>query len=195
MKKIFIFLFAIPFLLSTNQEVFGEFIKDNLSFRVSGGPFIPYEGNRGFGIQVGAGYTALPNLVIGAELAYRQFETTFLEVRGVRVEAFSLNLLAQYLFFPKGVSPYVAGGYRFSVNVIDTKKIERQRPGIDVFDKVGVGSGLFGLVGFLFPMNPHVSFFSELRASIDIQLTHFEGTKVENLGGGSVLGGVVFHFY
>jgi len=60
-----IFLLAIPFLLSTNQEVFGEFIKDKFSFRVSGGPFIPYDGNTGFGIQAGGAYTVLPNLVIG----------------------------------------------------------------------------------------------------------------------------------
>jgi len=126
-------------------------------------------------------------------LAYRHFESTFFGVRGVRVEALSLNILAQYLFFPTGVSPYVAGGYSSSINVIETKKIEGQRPGIDVFDEVGMGNGLFGTVGFLIPITRHFSFFCEGRATLDLQITDAGETDIENLGGILGLGGFYFH--
>ncbi len=175
------------------QEAFGEFIKDKFSFRVSGGLFITYDGNAGFGIQAGGAYTVLPNLVIGGELEYGQFKATFFEVGGVRVKSLSVNVLAQYLFFPKGASPYLAGGYRSSIIVIDTKKIEGQRPGINGLDEVGFGNGLSGTIGFLFPLNPYFSFFCEGRATLDLQVTNNGKTDIENLGGFLGLAGIYFH--
>ena len=168
--------------------------EENFFFSLGGGKFVPFDGHSGFVATGGLFLPVLSHVLVGGELEYRQFKTKFLGVRGVESKSVAFRAMAKFLLFQKGFTPYAGGGFSIALNIIDTEKIERERPGIEVFDKVGMGSGIFGLVGVLVPVNSNVSFFAEGRASFDIQLTHFEETEVENLGGFSGLGGVVFYF-
>jgi len=173
----------------------GDLAEEKFSFNLGGGKFVPFDGNSGYVVTGGLHLPVLSQVLVGGELEYRQFKTKFLGVWGVDTRSFAFRGIGKFLLFQKGFTPYAGGGFSIAINVIDTEKIERERPSIDVFDKVGMGSGIFGLVGFLVPVYSKVSFFAEGRASFDIQLTEFEGTEVENLGGFSGLGGVVFHFF
>jgi opacity protein-like surface antigen len=167
--------------------------KNRFSFQLGGGVFSPFQGSSGIAVQGGIHITPLPRLMVGGEMDYRRYKTKILGVRGVETQTIGLQAVARLLVFPNGATPYAGAGFRTSVNIIDTGKIERDRPGIDVFNRVGLGSGIFGLAGFLVPVGQHFSFFAEGRASLDIQLTHVEKTDVENLGGFMGIGGVMIH--
>ena len=173
----------------------GDMAEEKFFFNLGGGKFVPFDGHSGYVVTGGVHLPVFSQVLVGGELEYRQFKTKILGVRGVDTRSLAFRAMGKFLFFQKGFTPYAGGGLSIALNIIDKEKIERGRPGIDVFDTVGIGSGIFGLVGFLIPVHSKVSFFAEGRASLDIQLTQFEGTEVENLGGFSGLGGVVFHFF
>lgn len=162
-----------------------------------GGVFGPYDGNTGFAIvgqamgEIGDGHWRF-----GGEFQYRDFKSEFFKVQDVEVQMFQLQAFTHYRFLPDApVTPYVGVGIGLAVNVIDTDRIERERPNVDVFNSAGVGVGGFGVLGIEVPAGPHVVFFVEGRATGDVQITQTNGnTDTENLGGGEGLAGVRIRF-
>jgi len=190
LKKVPVIAMLIFWSFISPMEAQGELIKDRFSIQLAGGLFAPFEGNSGLVVQGGLLYAISPNLALGGELEFREFETTIMGVGGVNVEAFSLHVVGKFFFRPEGISPYVGGGLSTSVNVFDSKKIERENPGVDGVNEIDMGGGVFGILGVLLPLSTHVSFFAELRSRVDFQVIDWEGPKIENLSGMLAVGGI-----
>ena len=162
-----------------------------------GGIISPWKGEDGFSV-VGQlmGSTESRHWRFGGEFEYRDYSSEFFGVNGVDVESYQIRALVHYLFLPDAfITPYIGLGIGISVNVIDKDKIERARPGVDVFNKTGVSGGVLALLGLELPLGDHFAFFGEGRVGVDVQLTSTEGDiDTENLGGVGGIGGIRLRF-
>ena len=173
--------------------------KRNFIVSGGGGIFEPFNGKTGFSGLVQAMIAISPRVRLGGELEFRDYETELFNVKDVGIQTFHFRGLGMFFFRPEGISPYIGGGFGFSVNSIDDNKIERNRPGIMVKSDIGLGFGVMGLVGLDVPIGTRVALFAEGRANADFQVTETEGpgssnTEIENIGGLSGLGGIRFRF-
>ena len=169
------------------------------SLWVSGGQFVPFEGNSGASVVGEISFPTGSNFQIGVELKYKEFETEILDVKDVEVNSYLLSGKFRYYLSPEGISPYLGAGIGFSVNSIDTDKIEMESPTILVLNEIGVGFQAFGLLGALFPLGESVSLFGEVQIGLGVQLVDQQGGSndgldVENFGGLLGVGGIQFRF-
>lgn len=176
---------------------------------VGGGVFQPWDGKVGGGGMI-QGFAVLldGHLRIGGEFEGRTYETRVFSVDDVDVQSYVLRPQAQWVFFPKSITPYLGLGLSLHVNVWDQREIERARPGLDLDGNVGTSGGIVGIAGVEAPLGDHLSVFLEGRADASVQFTQECATVVVNgflvdvcddvksnqLGGATGLLGVRFRF-
>jgi len=184
---------------------------------LSGGYFVPAEGDGGPTGQIRLGGGLSDNLRLAGELEYRKSSQELLDVEDVDIHGIGLHALVNYIILPDAVvSPYLGAGLGLGVNIIDADKIEDElerrllaTPGVVAAEvdvtPVGLSLGVFGLIGLQVPLGDHVRLFAEGRYGGDWQVTGKVETDtattsdstdidVENLGGFSGIGGLRFVF-
>ncbi len=165
----------------------------NSNLGVAGGVFVPYEGGVGYAIHAQYLY-AIQRFRVGGEIGFRDFDARILDVDDVSVRTIALRPLVHYAIAEGPLSPYVGAGIAFDINVVDEDKIERARPGIDVFNEVGLGIGLFALLGLELRAADSLALFAEARAGGDVQLTDDGDLGAESLGGFEGIAGLRLRF-
>lgn len=163
-----------------------------------GGMFVPYKGTAGPSGLVQVLTTGGDRLRVGGEVEYRSYDSSILGVDNVAFDTIALRGIVQYALRSEGIRPYVGAGLGVDVNVIDSNKVERESPFVNV-QSAGAGIGLLGLAGVEAPVTSRLSIFAEGRLSVDFQLTNqtnggSNNIGVENLGGFTGLAGLRFTF-
>jgi len=145
---------------------------------------------------------------IGGEFVHRQFDTRVFDVKGVEVNSYSFDLLMHYVLNPGGLTPYLGAGIGLQANDLSKRDLKRASSALDVRDDVGLGYGLFGLLGLELPISRDAVLFAEGRLNLAYQITGRNGarvyadyykdgvdkTAVEDLGGGSGVFGLRVRF-
>jgi hypothetical protein len=130
----------------------------------------------------------------GGAIDFRDYSSEFFDVEDVDVQSVRIVPQIHYVFKLGPISPYLGAGIAISINIIDADKIERERPNVDVFGRVGTSVGATAIVGVEVPLGSRLLVFAEGRAGVDAQLTSSDDIDVENLGGVSGIGGMRFRF-
>jgi len=176
---------------------------------LGGGYYAPFQGARGQQAQfefLAASPTG--HLRLGGEFTYRHFDTRLFGVNDVEVDSYGVDVMLHYVFNPHGFTPYVGAGIGLQANDLSKRDLVRANSAYDVRDDIGLGFGFFGLLGVEIPVGPKAALFAEGRLNLAYQVTGSNGNhlyadsysdpvrkeQVEDLGGGSGVFGVRFHF-
>lgn len=174
------------------------------------GYFAPWQGRGGEQLQFEVlGRNASGHLRWGGEFVHRRFDTRFFGVDDVGVDNYQANVLMHFVANPGAVSPYIGGGIGVHVNDIRSRDVT-SASALVVGDDVGVGYGLFGVIGIEAPVGDFLSFFVEGRLNLAGQATgtndsafagyvdhsdrRIDDHDFEDLGGGSAIAGVRLAF-
>ena len=152
------------------------------------GAFQPWRGDPG--VEIAASVISdlrrvgKPNLRLGAELGYREFQGEIFNVSDVDVRSYRIGLLFQSVFFREFFAqPYVGVKLGFGFNDIDEDAIEDERPELDV-GSMGTAFALTATAGFEIPIGPRFMLFAEANASGELQVTgERDGEEVDQVGG------------
>ena len=164
------------------------------------GAFFPWQGDPGYMLSLqllGSGASARSRW--GGEFEYRNFETRVAGVSGVDMESFILRGMWQQHFRPEAfVTPYVGLGLGVAINVVDDRKIDRNR-GEDIRGSTGAGLDAIFMMGIraLIRGAEYMSVFAEGRVGVGFDMTgrnDEDGVEVEQIGGVSLNGGIRFRF-
>lgn len=160
-----------------------------------GGVYKPYDGSTGFNILAYGLFRIAENWDIGGEIEYRSFAAEVLDVDDVGIDTVVLRFLSRYVFVVGPVNPYIGAALGIDLNIIDSGKIERERPGVSTVSDFGVGIGILGLAGLDVPIANGFTVFAEGRAGYDVQVTsEDDDIGADNLGGITGMGGVRYSF-
>ena len=139
---------------------------------LGGGFFAPWQGDAKHQEQVELMATSPGgHFRIGGEFVFREFETRLFDVEDVDVDAYQLNLVMHWVLNPGGLTPYLGGGLGLHVNDVSKVDIERGNPALDVRDDVGLGYGVFGVLGLELPVADRLALFAEGRLALSYQVT------------------------
>jgi hypothetical protein len=176
---------------------------------LGGGYFAPWQGEHGHQAQLELlAESPSGHFRIGGEFVHRQFDTRVFDVKSVEVNSYSFDLLMHYVLNPGGLTPYLGAGIGLQANDLSKRDLKRASSALDVRDDVGLGYGLFGLLGLELPISRDAVLFAEGRLNLAYQITGRNGarvyadyykdgvdkTAVEDLGGGSGVFGLRVRF-
>ena len=163
-----------------------------LQLGASGGVFYPWHGDTGYevGVSLMWPFGSKRAWRAGGEVSFRDASSEFFNVEDVDVKSIRISPQIHYVFKLGPVSPYLGVGLAIGINVIDPKKIERERPNVDVFSRVGGSFGAMGIVGIEVLLGDRLLAFVEGRVGADAQLTSSGDIDVENIGGVSGIAGM-----
>jgi len=175
-----------------------------------GGYFAPWQGDGGgqgrFEVLASS---PSGHFRVGGEFVYREFETRLFDVSDVDVDAYHFDVVFHYVPTPGGFSPYVGGGLGLQVNDVDQREVTSGNPAIVVRDDVGLGFGVFAVLGLEVPLGERFALFAEGRASLALQAVGrdddgfgyadydengVDDVDIEDMGGASGTAGLRFRF-
>jgi len=138
---------------------------------VGGGFFAPWQGDAKHQEQLELmAVSPSGRFRVGGEFVFREFETRMFDVEDVDVDAYQLNLVMHWVINPGGITPYLGGGLGLHANDVSKVDIERGNPGLDVRDDLGLGYGIFGVLGLELPVSDRLALFAEGRLSLSYQV-------------------------
>ncbi|MEZ4215874.1 MAG: hypothetical protein R3E88_05300 [Myxococcota bacterium] len=178
---------------------------------LGGGFFAPWQGDAKHQEQLEVmAVSPSGHFRIGGEFVFREFETRMFDVDDVDVDAYQLNLVMHWVFIPGHFTPYVGGGLGLHANDVSKVDIERGNPALDVRDDLGLGYGIFGVLGLELPIDEHLAIFAEGRLALSYQVTGIDeddsdtytdyyndgvdDVDAEDTGGASAVFGLRFTF-
>jgi len=136
---------------------------------LSGGYFSPWTGDGGWNIRAQF-LTTDPDshLRWGGELEYRNYSSTFVDVKDVDVQDVLVNGVAHYKLFPSGWTPYGGLGFGLGVNIIETAKLREHLPLARNFKiaKTQFVMGAIAILGMDVPIGTHFTWYTEGRGNI-----------------------------